>query len=272
MRTIRRVPGAGQAFALLALSLPLLLASAAGAITLAETNPLFFPGAGANTGFDATAVQDYLADSGRSIFLDLDPGDEFLCAGNADVPFDPGASSTCADETGYELELTQTLLFTQGAPEFVHQNPQARGSTPSPSDPFIADSTWTVENTSGAALPDTVLLFTNVNLANFAGNELGAAYPDLVTGTDVDLLELVRFSSGGSDFFYAAAYLPALASGESVSFTFRYLVAGPTDLPENAEGKAVMPPISAIGAVVPEPGTSLLLATGLALLALRRRS
>jgi hypothetical protein len=239
----------------LSLAVALLLgwSGSAGALTIQDINPRFFPKGGVNTGF--------LPLPGDFPDFQSSPNDRFLCAGDGTF-IDSGV---CAGKTEYDLSIVQNLMI-------VYQNPQARGEpSPTPADPFIADSVWTVTNNSGEDFDaDLLLMFTNVNLTAFDGRLTPGPYPDLLTGLDRDLLRIVMHTAGTADYYYLAALLGPLGIGESVQITVRYVVSeGPMPI---VDSDIVMPPLSVLGFVVPEPTTWLLLVLGLAgLVALRGR-
>ena len=223
---------------LVLLGLAWLAAPGAQALSIADVSPIYFPTSTTSSGFSATAV----AASGVGISFDTTPANDFPTAGN--VALSPQS----------DLSITQQLFQ-------VYQNPQARPGHPSPtsSDPFIADSHWTVRNTTAGELPDVLLLFTGVNYSNYA----------LVpVALDADTLQIVRHTANGTQFFYGALPLGSLAPNEAVTVTVRYIVAGRL---KQVGSQLVMPPLLVRGVVVPEPGTALLLAAGLACLAAVRR-
>ena len=203
----------------------LVCVSPAGALTLAETTPLFFDEVA--NGFSPSAV----AAAGLSPGAATDTSDTFVSAGGsgADV-----------------LILSQTVSL-------VHQQPDPI----TPSNPAIVDSTWTVQNASGAALAMPLLLFTALDPLD--------TYPgDPVIGLDANLLTLVTFDNGGPQIIYGAVTLPDLADGETTEITVRYVVAGPLEV-QNAS--QLIAPLGLAVAVtyteLPEPSTLLLALGGL---------
>lgn len=220
----------------------------ASALSISDTDPLIFPLGGANTGFtNAGPAFDFLTAS----FNDS------LCAGSGIFV----AVGSCAGLTDFDLTIVQNLGT-------VHQNPQARGATPSPTDPIIADSTWTITNTSGAPLGDpSLLLFTNVDLA---GSLVPGGYPDLTIALDGNLLQIVRHDAAGGPYFFGAVTLGPLVAGGSVDVPIRYILMGPLPIVGNT---LVLPSLSLLGiTVIPEPRAAALLGIGLAGLGVLRRS
>ena len=238
----------------------LLLSGPASALSLADTNPLFFPPGGANTGFDPAAV----AASGEPIAFEATPASVFLCAGGGTFE----ASGGCTGESSYTLTVTDRDLQLP-----LDENPQAMGMSPTDANPLIATSLWTVTNTSEIAfeLP-LVLLFTSVDLL---GNEFLSPYPDIDIGLDANELDIVRYTTSGNEFFYGGARLGALAPGESATFPVRYVINDPLplgpDIVPPPGPDLVIPRLQVLGVVVPEPGTAALFATGLVALAAGRR-
>ena len=190
-------------------------ASASSALSV---HPLFFQGP-AGFGFTAAAV------AGMPIAAEADRNDRWVLAGAR--PFLPGPG-----------------LVVENHLSAVHENPQGQGRTPSEADPFIVDSTWTVANQTGAALDGAFLVFTAI--------DPDQDYPGLLAGLDGDLLEILEYSFGGTEYFYGAMRLPSLGVGQSVDLTVRYVVAGSLDY--DAETNAfVLPRLGIAGLVVPEP-------------------
>lgn len=251
-----RLAALGRAAGALAVGLAL-WAGPARALTIADTNPLFFIGGGA-FGFSQAAV----AAAGLAVAGTATPEDDILTAGNAIY--------------GPMLSIAQAL-----GP--VYQNPQAAYATPAagcqlgdvcqtPGNPFIADSTWTVTNDSGRDLEDVYLVFTRVSLSG--------GYPDLAVALDGNLIEILEYTAGDTSYWFGMVSLGALGDGvvdsegeasQSTQFTMRYIVGG--DMPFTGS-EQVMPPIGVFGIarVIPEPGTAILLASGLFALAMANRS
>jgi len=218
-------------------------ASPAHALDIDDITPLYFPLHGAQTGF---------VNAGPDFDFATTPLTQQLCAG-AGV-FQPVAS--CAGHSGYQITITQNL-------QTVHQFPQARGTEPTATDPFIADSLWTATNTSDQTWGRVLLLFTGVNLGPYPGAIAQEGYPDLQVGLDGDLLEIVKYTYD-KDYFFGAVDLGVLDPGESVQFRVRYIVtSGGMPIVNN---QVVMPPLRVVAQVVPvpEPGALMLLLAGLA--------
>jgi hypothetical protein len=231
------------------------LASPAGALDIADVDLLSFPSGGSNTGF---------TNAGPDHDFATHPMTEQVCAGAGVFQ----AVGACMGRSGYDITIRQDL-------QTVHQFPQARHSSPTNADPFIADSSWTATNTSGQEYQRVLLLFTSVNLAPFPGAINPNGYPDLEVGLDGNLLDIVRYTAGGMDYFFGAVDLGVLGPGESHRFTVRYIVSsGPMPIVDN---RVVMPPLKLVAQVgpvpVPEAGALALLLTGFAgiVLAGRRR-
>ena len=241
----------------------LLSGRAASALSIGDTNPIFFLGGGqfgfAKSALDAAGLP--VADKATS-------KDDFLSAGNA--IYDP------------ELSIQQSL-----GP--IHQNPQAAYQSPAagchagdvcqtPANPFIADSTWTVTNNSGRDLKNVFLVFTRVSLAD--------GYPNIPVALDGNRVSILEYTANKQQYYFAMVSLGSLGDGyddedakttespQSTQFTMRYIVGGDMPFSGNVQ---VMPPIGVYGlerasTPIPEPTTALLLASGLIALAMANRS
>lgn len=227
----------------LAIVLAVGIAPQVSALGLSDVDRLQFPLGGANTGF---------TNAGPGFDWAVTPENDRLCAGN---PGAFNATGACMGLSSYELTITQDL-------QTVHQNPQARGAVPSLTDPFIADSRWTITNTTATSFTDPILLmFTSVSLEPFNGALVPAGYPNLQVGMDGNLLDIVKYTAMGMDFFFGSVNVGPLDPGESASFTVRYIVSsGAMPIVGN---NIVMPPLKVVAMVVPEPTTLALLVAGL---------
>jgi hypothetical protein len=171
--------------------------------------------------------------------------------------------------SGMDLTLTQVLQN----PAYQHpqspsnsQNPYTNGgvsTAPTAAVPFVADSNWTLTNTSGRALDDVLLLFTKASGAT--------GYPSVDVALDDFLFDTLEYKSQtAGTFYFGALPLGDLAPGEQVSVLVRYVVA---DALLVAGQNCVIPPfgLSALakGSYVPEPTTAVLLAAGLVVIGLR---
>jgi len=171
----------------------------------------------------------------------------------------------------------QTALVTP-----VLQNPQSPTSslnplgpvgTPTAANPFVADSIWTVTNTTKGKLNNAFLILEAVNLA--ATPLVPGGYPNIPVGIDRNLFSIVKYTSPGakSPLFFGGLSLGSLAPngspGDSTQVRVRYIVAGA--LPLNG-ANLVMPPFSVAALInVPEPGTLVLVGSGVVLLGATRR-
>jgi len=208
----------------------------AGAADALSVSPLFFDGP-AGYGFSPAAV------AALPVASTADAASRWILAGGRALLSGPGLT--------IDPHLTT-----------VHSNPQGAGQTPSESNPLIADSTWTVTNQTGAALPGGFLVFT--------ANDIDHRYPGLRAGLDGALLEIVDYSFGGTDYAFGAIELPGLGVGQSVDLTVRYVVAGLLDY--DAETNAyVLPRLGIAGLVVPEPTSAVAIGLGVAGLGIWRR-
>jgi hypothetical protein len=223
------------------LAFALLLAPAASALTIGDISALYFTGV-SGFGFDAGS----LTAAGIARTFRAAPGDDWIEAGERSL--------------GLPIRITQNLGT-------IHQDPEGDGETPGMDNPYIADSRWTVKNKTGRDLLAPLLVFTLVDPLD--------SYPDVPTGLDGDLLQILEYSSAGEEYLFGVVALPDLEENGSVDIDVRYVVAGPLE-------DDFLPPLGlmALGSyetLVPEPGGLLLWGSLLALgvgfgLARRRRS
>jgi hypothetical protein len=175
-----------------------------------------------------------------------------------------------ANASGVDLQVTQML---QAAPlQFpqqpsLSQNPLTNGGASVPAtaaQPVVADSTWTVQNTSGRTLEDVLFIITRTVPQ--------AGYPVLDVALDDNLVAVLEYTTPTSTRHYGAIPLGTLAPNETATFTMRYIVAGNLPL---IGSQCVLPQLSAAALegydYVPEPTTAMLLALGLGAIAARRR-
>jgi hypothetical protein len=214
-------------------------AASASALSVRDTRPLWFDGPG-GYGLDPAAV----AAAGLVAAFQADSEDSWLDAGDS------------------RLGLPIAIDVDLGK---VYKNPQARGGSPTRSRPFIADSSWTITNESGAALDDALLVFT-------LGDSSGRRRPKPVA-LDGNLIEILEYSHDGVDYRFGAVRLGDLAEGDSATVTVRYIVGKSL---ARKQSRLLLPPLG-VSAVtgwtpVPEPTTAAAVGLGLLVLgAVRRR-
>lgn len=235
-----------SAFFVLVLAAVLLAAGGARALSIQDTKPIFFIGGG-EFGFSQATIDG----AGLGVAATANSNSVLLSAGNA--IFTPA------------LSIQQNLQTPFQNPQAAYQDPaggcKAGDVCQTPANPFIADSSWTLRNDSGSDLPDLFLFFTRV---------VTTAYPDLPVALDGNLVEVLRYQdlTSGQSYLFAMLRIGPLAQGQIANFSVRYIVGG--DMPFSGN-QQVMPPLGVYG-LVPEPGTVLLLASGLLALAMAKRS
>ena len=187
---------------------------------------------------------------------------------------DPGSSFNYTASGAVQPLSVQINLQTP-----VWQNPQDPSnslnptplSTPSGVHPFIADSIWTVTNHTDGTL--THLIFEDVNLMTGGYPDIPVAldktsYLLLVNGQPIPhLFSIVKYTdSAENTYFFGALSLGSLSPGASTQIDVRYIVTG--GLPTSG-ANLLMPmfDVAGVNVNVPEPGTLVLVATGLALVA-----
>jgi hypothetical protein len=195
----------------------------------------------------------------------LIPGPAFDFAANASNSWvSMGSGGSLSIQTNLQTPVLQNPQFPANS-----TNPTGPQGTPSTTNPFVADSIWTVTNTGKAPLNHAFLVFESVDLAPTA--LLPGGYPNIPVGIDRNLFSVVKYTHPGANtpLFFGALSLGSLAAngsaGDSTQIRVRYIVAGA--LPESG-ANLVMPPFTVAGLInVPEPSTLLLVGSGAVLLA-----
>jgi hypothetical protein len=228
----------------------------------ADATPITVGGAGG-----PSFTVDPIYFQGFNVFGLTGPGQGPAYRASAPVPF-----LSAGNDPGMDLTITQSLQL----PPWQHpqdpansQNPdlnQGIPFTPSFETPLVADSIWTVRNDSGRSLDDVLLLFTRTRAT--------PGYPALEVALDDRLVSVMEYTSGdGTVRWYGAMSLGDLAPGASAEIRVRYVVAGPLPL---MNGEFLLPSLGIAGIdgphYVPEPGTLLLLACGVAALCAGRHA
>lgn len=175
------------------------------------------------------------------------------------IPVSPNAFSisACGTGGGCDLSIAPNLIlpvFQNPQNPAASSNPQTTPGTPTKSVPFVADSTWTVQNTSGVAITDAWLLFTSVAFTSL---------PVVDVALDQFVYSILAIPDGATTGYYGGRLLGDLAAGESKALTVRYIVAG--DLPESG-GSLLLQPFGVSGLLVPEPASAALVSFGFAVL------
>jgi hypothetical protein len=232
--------------------------------------------AGAALALGLTAASASALTIGGQAALQVDPV-YFHMGGNLGLNAGPGFDFAVSSGNDWITQGTQpgdVLSIQQSLQTPVLQNPQFPASSmnplgpqgiPSTTNPFVADSTWTVTNKSTKPLKNAYVVFEGVDLA--PTTLLPKGYPDILVGIDKNLFSIIRYTSPQleSPLFFGALSLGSLGAKDSTQIHVRYIVAG--TLPQ-VGANLVMPPFEVIGLInVPEPSTLVLLAGGLALIA-----
>jgi len=178
-----------------------------------------------------------------------------------------------------------SLLGDQLSVELPSSSSLVLNPTRPTSDNNTAISNWQIENTSGSVLSGaSFLLFTHTTPYSVGSNTI--EYDDANVGLRIDAEDgwfIIRGQSQGVDYYYPALLLDraaanpddgSLSAGERVTASIHYIVNEPMiGLRNNGRTNYYLPQLQ-LGfaqAVVPEPGTALLLGLGLTLLAARRK-
>ncbi len=175
-----------------------------------------------------------------------------------------GVISACGAGGGCDLSISlnlQTPVIQNPQEPSASLNPQVPQGTPTQAVPFVADSTWTVQNDSGVSIANAYLLFTSVD---FSGG-----YPNVLMALDQNKYEVASVGAGTDEAFYGALALGNLAPGATTQVTVRYIVAG--NLPDDGTD-LITPPLGVAGLTnVPEPTALVLVSVGLGAMSLVQR-
>jgi hypothetical protein len=168
------------------------------------------------------------------------------------------------------------LLLSQSLIEPVYQHPRIRRtpesdttagvpSIPTWRVPFVADSSWSIQNLTGRPLDDFVLIFTRII------DESG--YPPVDVALDDNVYDVLQYTNASNvTRYFGAIALGDLDAGETVNFVAA--TSSRARFPSTTAStrcRASGWPASSPPRQVPEPGTALLLALGLAAIVRRGR-
>lgn len=190
------------------------------------------------------------------------------------------SSASAAQAAGIPI-ITPPVFSGAGVIDIVDQDIES--VTLDPGDlvtPFEADSTWTVENIFGSDLDGALyLVFVAVDPRTVVVNNQSHVidHIDALTGLEIDAAKgwsIVQTTDAQlGTIYYPAISLGSLDDGQQKQFDLRYHLEDLKTIPLGALTVVPMPQMRlAIAFVpVPEPGTALLVALGLAGLATRAR-
>lgn len=205
--------------------------------------------------------------SGGNFGLIAGPSFNFAATSTSDW-FLVGSGQALSIQTTLQTPVLQNPQFPSSS-----LNPTGLHGTPSATNPFVADSIWTVTNNTKGALNNAYLVFESVSLAPTA--LLPGGYPNIPVGIDKNLFSIVQYTYPGATtpLFFGALSLGSLGangtSDDSTQIRVRYILAGA--LPASG-ANLVTPPFTVAALVnVPEPSTLVLLGSGLALFAAASR-
>jgi hypothetical protein len=198
------------------------------------------------------------------------------------------AATNARDNFGVQIIDQVDLLTSWSSRLSVIQPPSSQlEMTPSPPTSTSLNrvvSNWQIENISGGTLAGaSYLLFTNTGPQTVGSTQID--YPDANVGLRIDKdlgWAIVRSRDAlNNDYYYPALLLDRTAAtpiegnlspGERVTAAIHYVTTVPlTSVRVNGTTTYVVPKLNLQYALVPEPGTALLLGFGLSLLATRRK-
>jgi hypothetical protein len=224
------------------------------AATSAGATPLYFTGLG---GFGTDAGSASAATPPLEL-LDLDNPAPGRLLGPAEVYSAAGLGVVSALDCSDPLSDPSTCIALRVAV------PPATFSMSAP--PFAVTSTWTVTNSTGQDLAQAFLVFSST--------EGGLSDDPKLVGLEpvvADDYLLITTDPGGGSYYFAAVELGRLAAGASVSAKVHYRVKDLLDPISGSDDFYLPKLLTEAIVVVPEPGTFLLVAAGLAVFVAIRR-